>query len=179
MYSTRESCFVVSRSNNQTSTVASFHLRFFFLLLSLTSPLLIFIFPWSSFNISSCSHLSFPSFLSLSLPCSFLFPLFPTSLSYSFPASLFLSLSPFFLTHSITSRFHICHFPHFSHSLFISISYFFVISSPYYLPQARIYNEYYSVCPLVGIWTLPTPLSPASVPLPPEPGGGGGTLACG
>jgi hypothetical protein len=34
--------------------------------------------------------------------------------------------------------------------------------------------------PLVGIGTLPTPLSPASVPLPPERGGGGGsTLACG
>jgi hypothetical protein len=49
--------------------------------------------------------------------------------------------------------------------------------------------------PLVGIGTLPTPFSPASVPLPPETGGrghtsqrvfpspqkqgGGGTLACG
>ncbi len=42
------------------------------------------------------------------------------------------------------------------------------------------YKEYHSVCPLVGIGTLPTPLSPASVPLPPEPkGGGGGTLTCG
>jgi hypothetical protein len=40
-----------------------------------------------------------------------------------------------------------------------------------------IYKEYHSGCPLVGIGTLPTPLSPASVPLPPEPGGG--TLACG
>ncbi len=30
-----------------------------------------------------------------------------------------------------------------------------------------------SVCPLVGIGTLPSPLSPASVPLPPEPKGGG------
>jgi hypothetical protein len=29
--------------------------------------------------------------------------------------------------------------------------------------------EYHSVCPLVGIGTLPPPLSPASVPLPPEP----------
>ncbi len=29
------------------------------------------------------------------------------------------------------------------------------------------------VCPLVGIGTLPTPLSPASVPFPPEPEGGG------
>jgi hypothetical protein len=46
--------------------------------------------------------------------------------------------------------------------------------------KVLIYKEYYSVCPcpLVGIGTLPTPLSPASVPLPPEPGGGG-TLACG
>ncbi len=33
--------------------------------------------------------------------------------------------------------------------------------------------RYHSVCHLVGIGTLPTPLSPASVPLPPEPGGGG------
>jgi hypothetical protein len=32
--------------------------------------------------------------------------------------------------------------------------------------------------PLVGIGTLPTPFSPAGVPLPPETGGGG-TLACG
>jgi hypothetical protein len=29
-----------------------------------------------------------------------------------------------------------------------------------------IYTEYHSVCPLVGIGTLPPPLSPASVPLP-------------
>jgi len=34
-----------------------------------------------------------------------------------------------------------------------------------------MYKEYHS--PLVGIGTLPTPLSPASVPLPPEPKGGG------
>jgi hypothetical protein len=48
--------------------------------------------------------------------------------------------------------------------------------------RVRLYKEYHSVCPLVGIGTLPTPLSPASVPLPPEPegahlpaeGGGGG-----
>jgi hypothetical protein len=40
------------------------------------------------------------------------------------------------------------------------------------LHKVRIYKEYHSVCPLVGIGTLPTPLSPASVPLPPEPGGG-------
>ncbi len=39
--------------------------------------------------------------------------------------------------------------------------------------KVRIYKEYHSVCPLVGIGTLPTHLSPASVPLPPEPGGGG------
>jgi hypothetical protein len=32
--------------------------------------------------------------------------------------------------------------------------------------------------PLVGIGTLPTPFSPASVPLPTETGGGG-KLACG
>jgi hypothetical protein len=32
---------------------------------------------------------------------------------------------------------------------------------------------YHSVCPFVGIGTLPNPLSPASVPLPPEPGGVG------
>ncbi len=34
-----------------------------------------------------------------------------------------------------------------------------------------MYKEYHSVCPLVGIGTLPTPLSPASVPLPPRKGG--------
>jgi hypothetical protein len=32
--------------------------------------------------------------------------------------------------------------------------------------KVRIFKEYYSVCPLVGIRTLPTTLSPASVPLP-------------
>ncbi len=37
------------------------------------------------------------------------------------------------------------------------------------------YAEYYSECPLVGIWTLPPPLSPASVPFPPEARGGGHT----
>jgi hypothetical protein len=50
-----------------------------------------------------------------------------------------------------------------------------------YLPEAlsedvhlkvRIFKEYHSVCPLVGIGTLPTPLSPASVPLPQNGGGG-------
>jgi hypothetical protein len=48
------------------------------------------------------------------------------------------------------------------------------------LHKVRIYKEYHSVCPLVGIGTLPPPLSPASVPLPPEPkmgGGGVGALA--
>ncbi len=40
-----------------------------------------------------------------------------------------------------------------------------------------IYKEHHSVRPLVGIGTFPTPLSPASVSLPLEPGGGG-TLAC-
>jgi hypothetical protein len=34
-------------------------------------------------------------------------------------------------------------------------------------------KEYHSVCPLVGSGTLPPPLSPASMPLPPEPKGGG------
>ncbi len=42
------------------------------------------------------------------------------------------------------------------------------------LHKVRTYKEYHSVCPLVGIGTLPTPLSPASVPLLPEPRGGGG-----
>jgi hypothetical protein len=36
------------------------------------------------------------------------------------------------------------------------------------------YKEYHSVCPLVGIGTPLPPLSPASVPLPPKPKGGGG-----
>jgi hypothetical protein len=34
------------------------------------------------------------------------------------------------------------------------------------------YLDYHSVCPLVGIVTLPTPLSTVSVPLPPEWGVG-------
>ncbi len=37
--------------------------------------------------------------------------------------------------------------------------------------KVRICNDHHSICPLVGIGALPTPLSPASVPLPPEPGG--------
>jgi hypothetical protein len=32
----------------------------------------------------------------------------------------------------------------------------------------HIYTEYHSVCPLAGIRTLPTPLSPPCVPLPPN-----------
>jgi hypothetical protein len=40
--------------------------------------------------------------------------------------------------------------------------------------KVHTYKEYHSVCPLVGIGTLPPPLSPASVPLPPERKGGGG-----
>ncbi len=43
-----------------------------------------------------------------------------------------------------------------------------------YTHYAHTYQEYHSVCPLVGIGTLPPPLSSASVPLPPEPKGGGG-----
>jgi hypothetical protein len=39
--------------------------------------------------------------------------------------------------------------------------------------KVRIYEEYHSVCPLVGLGTLPTSLSPASVPLPQNRGGGG------
>ncbi len=38
------------------------------------------------------------------------------------------------------------------------------------------YRVYYGVCPFVGIWTLPPPLSPASVPLPPNQGGGAHSL---
>jgi hypothetical protein len=41
----------------------------------------------------------------------------------------------------------------------------------------HIYKEYHSVCPLAGIVTLPPPLSPASVPLPPEAKGGAHTPA--
>ncbi len=39
----------------------------------------------------------------------------------------------------------------------------------------KIYTEYNSVCPLVGIGTLTSFLSPASVLLPPVPKGGGHT----
>jgi hypothetical protein len=35
-----------------------------------------------------------------------------------------------------------------------------------------IYLEYHGLCPIVGIGILPPPLSPANVPLPPEPKGG-------
>ncbi len=47
--------------------------------------------------------------------------------------------------------------------------------SKYCIHKAHIYEEYHSVCPLLGIGTLPPPLSPASVPLPPESKGGGHT----
>jgi hypothetical protein len=40
------------------------------------------------------------------------------------------------------------------------------------LQSTYTYTAYHSVCPLVGIGTMPPPLSPASVPLPPEPKGG-------
>jgi hypothetical protein len=40
--------------------------------------------------------------------------------------------------------------------------------------KVRIYKEYHSVCPLVGIGTLPTPLPPARMPPPPPVLGGGG-----
>jgi hypothetical protein len=43
--------------------------------------------------------------------------------------------------------------------------------------KVHTYTEYHSVCPLVGIGTLPPLFSPASVLLPPEPKGV--TLACG
>ncbi len=56
------------------------------------------------------------------------------------------------------------------------------INSPWFLLQlhhkVHIYKEYHSGCPLVGTGTIPTPHPQASVPLPPEPVGGG-TLACG
>jgi hypothetical protein len=54
------------------------------------------------------------------------------------------------------------------------------LSHPSSLPcvqhKIHIYTEYHSVCPLVGIWTLPSPLSPASVPLPRYQRGGGTRL---
>ncbi len=37
--------------------------------------------------------------------------------------------------------------------------------------KVHIFTEYHSLCPLAGIGTLPPRLSPASVPLPPEPKG--------
>ncbi len=46
--------------------------------------------------------------------------------------------------------------------------------------KVPIYKEYHSVCPIVGIGTLPPPLSPASVPSPRnQRGGGRGTFPCG
>jgi hypothetical protein len=46
-------------------------------------------------------------------------------------------------------------------------------------PKITRTTKYYSACPLVGIGTPPTPLHLARVPLPSEPKGGEGTLACG
>jgi hypothetical protein len=49
-------------------------------------------------------------------------------------------------------------------------------------PKERIYKEYHSVCPRVGIVTLPPPLSRQRVchsPTTKWVGGGGGKLACG
>jgi hypothetical protein len=48
-----------------------------------------------------------------------------------------------------------------------------IFAGYHYDHKVRIYKEYHSVCPRVEIGILP--LSPASVPLPPEPGGGGHT----
>jgi hypothetical protein len=45
--------------------------------------------------------------------------------------------------------------------------------------KVHTYKEYHSVCPLDGIGTLPPPLSPVNVPLPPEPKGVGDTLRAG
>ncbi len=43
-----------------------------------------------------------------------------------------------------------------------------------FVHKERKYKEYHSGYPLIGIGTLPTPLSLARVPLPPEPREGGG-----
>jgi len=43
----------------------------------------------------------------------------------------------------------------------------------------HLYLEYYSVCPLIGIGTLPPPNSPESMPLPPAPKKEGDTLTSG
>jgi hypothetical protein len=45
--------------------------------------------------------------------------------------------------------------------------YVYIESTTVYVPSSEL-----------GDSLPPTPLSPANVPLPPEPGGGGGTLAC-
>jgi hypothetical protein len=55
------------------------------------------------------------------------------------------------------------------HNIFIVFGFF----ADTFHHKVHTYIEYHSVCPLVGIGTLPPPLSPASVPLPPEPKGGG------
>ncbi len=52
----------------------------------------------------------------------------------------------------------------------------FCKESCFIMPETTsLYKMYHNVGPIVGIGTLPTPLSPASVPLPPEPGGRGHT----
>jgi hypothetical protein len=43
----------------------------------------------------------------------------------------------------------------------------------------HIYKEYHSICPFVEIGTPPPLLPQASVPLPPEPKGGGAQLPAG
>jgi hypothetical protein len=49
--------------------------------------------------------------------------------------------------------------------IYITIEVMFAVT---YRHKVHIYVEYHSVCPLVGIGTLPPPLSPASVPLSPN-----------
>ncbi len=62
------------------------------------------------------------------------------------------------------------------------VPWFFIVLAQSCTHKARLYKEFHGVCPLVGIWTLPPPLSTASVPLPPPPPnqkvGWAGILAC-
>ncbi len=51
---------------------------------------------------------------------------------------------------------------------FLNVVFAVVKCLPY---KVRICKAYHSICPLVGIGSLPAPLSSASVPIPPEPGG--------
>jgi hypothetical protein len=44
--------------------------------------------------------------------------------------------------------------------------------------KVHLCKEYHSVCPLVGIGTLPTPSLASECAPPPRTRGGGGTLAC-